>query len=530
MEKKLILALILSVAIILTFQFFTVKPPIQQQAPIIEQTAATSAAEAPVAIQKAIVPMIAEEELIVETGKYTITFSNIGGAIKGISLKDFKEQGSSDPLTIARIKNPSDYILNISSVGIPSLGLSGYTAKRTADGIIYTLQADGWEISKRYILNNTKRGIALQVSAKNISSSAKELNYRLIGGAGMAESNGQNKQFVEVTSSIDGKTIGFKRSKAARIVNPGSVKWSALKNKYFSFILKPLSTTKDQFYSEDSDGMLVMGVDTEGILVQPGATVENKYILYIGPSHIPALKEFGYDLDETINYGFFGGISKVLIVIMRFFYSIVHSWGLSIIFLSIFLNVLLFPLTLKSFSSMQKMQALHPQMEKLKVLHKNDPQKLNKEIMELYKKYKINPLSGCLPMLLQMPIFIALYQALMKSIELRNTKFLWIQDLSSPDAVRIPLTLPIIGNSINILPLLMVGAMVAQQKMSSMSMGAAISEEQKQQQKMMLILMPIMFGFIFYNMPSGLVMYWLINTVLTIVEQRVAMKNSEVVA
>jgi len=177
---------------------------------------------------------------------------------------------------------------------------------------------------------------------------------------------------------------------------------------------------------------------------------------------------------------------------------------------------------------LQKMQELHPQMEKLKIQLKDNPQKLNKEIMELYKKYNINPMSGCLPMLLQMPIFIALYQALMKSIELRGASFLWIKDLSSPEAIPLPISFPIIGNTINILPLIMIAAMVVQQKMSTKSMGSAVTDEQKQQQKMMLIIMPIMFGFIFYNMPSGLVLYWVVNTILTIVEQKAILKNTNV--
>ena len=146
--------------------------------------------------------------------------------------------------------------------------------------------------------------------------------------------------------------------------------------------------------------------------------------------------------------------------------------------------------------------------------------------MELYKKYNINPLSGCLPIVLQMPIFIALYSALMKSIELRNTGFFWIKDLSSPDAVRLPFTLPFLGNSINILPLIMVAAMVMQQKISTKTMGGAVTPEQKEQQKIMLIVMPIVFGFIFYSMPSGLVLYWVVNTALTIVEQSSLAKNS----
>ncbi|MFA6610090.1 MAG: membrane protein insertase YidC, partial [Candidatus Omnitrophota bacterium] len=295
--------------------------------------------------------------------------------------------------------------------------------------------------------------------------------------------------------------------------------------KYFSIILKPLGETKGEFYNETKDKSLVTGVESQDISIPAGSFAEQRFLLYAGPSKISELKAFGFNLEETINFGFFGFIAKIMLSIMGFFYSVVHSWGLSIIILSIFLNVLLFPLSKQSFTSMKKMQDLHPQMEKLKLQCKDNPQKLNKEMLELYKKYNINPLSGCLPLILQMPIFIALYQALIKSIDLRGAQFLWIRDLSAPDAVAIPFTLPLLGNSINILPILMIVGMVVQQKISANSMGAAVTDEQKQQQKMMLIIMPIMFGFIFYSMPSGLVLYWLINTVLTIVEQYVIFKK-----
>ena len=530
MEKKLVLALALSILIILGLQQFTAKPTLPPAPPtggqITEKPLSTAAVIAPTAPE----PTVPEEEFTVETARYVITFSNIGGAIKGIVLKDFKALNSTEPLGLSRIKNQPDYIFNLSSAAAPALKLGSYAVSKSGDTVTYSIRTGDWDIFKKYVLHNTKRGIELQIFAKNISGAPKEFNYSIIGGAGLSETLEQDKHFIEISSSIDGKVQGFKKPKAGRITIPGAVKWTALKNKCFSLILKPMVAAKNHFYYEDASGLLVDGVETQSVSVQPGATIENTFILYAGPSHIPALKEFGYDLEETINYGFFGGISKALLAALRFFYSIVHSWGVSIILLSIVLNFLLFPLTLKSFSSMQKMQALHPEMEKLKKLHKDNPQKLNKEIMELYKKYKINPLGGCLPMLLQMPIFVALYQALMKSIELRNASFLWIQDLSSPDAVRIPITLPIVGNSINILPLIMVGAMVLQQRMSTKTMGSAVTAEQQQQQKMMLIIMPIMFGFIFYNMPSGLVMYWIINTVLTVIEQAAIMKNSAVEA
>ena len=532
MEKRLISALALSVLVILAFQYFTVKPPAPLSAPMESaQVAPQQAKEASLDAPKESLPMVEEKETTVETDRYILTFSNIGGAIKDIRLKNFKDQLSGESLELVRIKNQTDYILNISGAGVgANLSLSGYALTRTKDAITYSLTTDNWEITKKYIIHNNQYGIELQLFIKNRADSSRDFNYRIIGGAGVSETTEEAKRLIEVTASIDGKSVGFKRPKGGRTVNMGAVKWTALKNKYFSLIMKPMGTTKGQFYSIDSAGQLIDGVDIDVIAIQPGATIENKFILYVGPSHVPALKAFGYDFEETINYGFFGGISKAILVVLGFFYSLFHSWGLAIILLSIFLNIILFPLTLKSFQSMQKMQALHPQMEKLKKQHKDNPQKLNKDIMELYKKYKINPFSGCLPMLLQMPIFISLYQALMKSIELRHTKFLWINDLSAPDAVRIPITLPVLGNSINILPLIMVGAMVIQQKMSTKSAGAAVSEEQQQQQKMMLIIMPIMFGFIFYNMPSGLVLYWVVNTSLTIIEQMAIMKNTAVEA
>jgi YidC/Oxa1 family membrane protein insertase len=124
-----------------------------------------------------------------------------------------------------------------------------------------------------------------------------------------------------------------------------------------------------------------------------------------------------------------------------------------------------------------------------------------------------------LPLILQMPVFFALWQALVKSIDLRGASFLWIKDLSQPDSVAIPFTLPLIGNTIHILPIVMIIGMVFQQKITSKATGGAVTEEQMQQQRIMLIMMPIMFGFLFYNMPSGLVLYWVVNTCLTIVEQ-----------
>ena len=176
------------------------------------------------------------------------------------------------------------------------------------------------------------------------------------------------------------------------------------------------------------------------------------------------------------------------------------------------MSFMLFPLTLKSLKSMKKLQELQPHIEKIRSDHKDNPHKLNKEVMELYRRYNVNPMGGCFPMLLQMPVFISLYQTLMRSVELKGATFLWIKDLSMPDAAfTLPFTLPFLGSAINLLPILMIGAMIVQQKSSQARSNAG----QTDQQKMMAAVMPIVFGFIFYSLPSGLVLYWLTNTVLT---------------
>ncbi len=529
MEKRLLTAVALSIFIIIAFQYLgpkPVRPPQPIKAPGVIATTPSASQETAISAPSPSNPAVEEKETIAETDKYILTFSNMGGSIKKIQLKDHKNLSDNGPLELAGIKNPKEYIGAISTnLSKTPLDVSEYAVTKKGDEVICELKAKDLTIIKRYILHNTKHYIELQISAKNTSAAARKFSYDIIGGSHLKETDTQASRFNEVMAKMDGKTSKVKLPKTGRVINLGLVEWVALKDKYFSLILKPVPSAKSQFIEESESKEIITGVGTNGVTLEPGASTDEQFILYAGPSQIANLKEAGYGLEESVDYGFFGPITKVLLVAMHAIYAVVHSWGVSIILLSIVLNIVLFPLTIKSFKSMQKMQELHPQMEKLKKEHKDNPQKLNKEIMELYKKYKINPLSGCLPMLLQMPVFFALYQALMKSIELRGTKFLWISDLSSPDAIRLPFTLPMLGNKLHLLPLIMVGAMLVQQKISTKTMGAAVTDEQKQQQKMMLIMMPVMFGLIFYNMPSGLVLYWIVNTVLTVIEQSAVLKK-----
>jgi YidC/Oxa1 family membrane protein insertase len=194
----------------------------------------------------------------------------------------------------------------------------------------------------------------------------------------------------------------------------------------------------------------------------------------------------------------------------------VRNWGWAIALLSLIVFILLLPLTAKQIRSMKEMQALQPKIEALREAYKDNPQKLNKETMELYREHKVNPFGGCLTMFLQIPIFIALYQALMRSIYLKGESFFWIKDLSLPDRLLIlPTTLPVLGNEINILPILMAIGMFIQQRLTLVGASGAA----KEQQKLMSMLMPLLFGAFFYHMPAGLVLYWFINSSLMLAYQ-----------
>lgn len=225
----------------------------------------------------------------------------------------------------------------------------------------------------------------------------------------------------------------------------------------------------------------------------------NDYYVYIGPKEYDNLKKLGVGLEHIVDFGFFSIIAMPLFWVLKQFYSISNNYGVAIIILTTVVRIPFIPLINKSQESMKKMQDIQPRMAEVKEKYKNDPQKMQKETMELYKKHKVNPLGGCLPMLLQIPVFFALYKVLLIAIELRDAPFMfWIHDLSVKDPYYV-------------LPVIMGVTMVIQQKMTPSTM-------EPMQQKIMM-LMPVVFTFMFLSFPSGLVVYWLINNVLSIAQQ-----------
>jgi len=243
-------------------------------------------------------------------------------------------------------------------------------------------------------------------------------------------------------------------------------------------------------------------------LISPPSSI----MLYIGPQTEKALKPYG--LQGVIYYGIFHFIATLMIKLLYLLHFLTKSWGLSIILFSVLVYLTLFPLTAKSTKAMRRMQQIQPEIEALKEKYKDNPQKMQKETMELYRKYKINPLGGCLPLFFQFPVFFALYQALLRLVDLKGAHFLWIKDLTLPDRLfLLPFTIPLLNAKyFNLLPILVMVLGLIQQKVMSPSTAPS-------QQKSMGLFMSVFIGFIFYKFPSALVLYWFTQNLLTLVYQ-----------
>jgi YidC/Oxa1 family membrane protein insertase len=295
---------------------------------------------------------------------------------------------------------------------------------------------------------------------------------------------------------------------------PGRVEWQGFSDKYFLTCLipmnSPISSVKVEMTESQPGGNGGLFVSSLIYNVQDhleGTTARLSYGLYVGPKDLDVLKSAGHALEESIDLGWFGFIARPLLVVLKFFNRFTHNYGVAIILLTIGIKILFHPLTRKQYQSMREMQKLQPKLQALREKYKGDRERLNREMMDFYRTHKINPLSGCWPMLLQIPVFFALYKALLNSIELRQAPFvLWIQDLSEKDPCYVT-------------PIIMGATMYLQQKMTP-AMG------DPNQQKIMAF-MPLIFTVMFLQFPSGLVLYWLVNNLLSIGQQYVSQARSQ---
>jgi len=463
-----------------------------------------------------------EEEIVFENDVYTIVFTDIGAGIKRITLNENPNEGLNVSYDVFNAEKRDDILcifLKDSASGY--LNNVKYAYRTSQNEVIFTsIHSEKIVLEKRYIFHNSLYLIELELTWKNTQGNDIASSYSVVVGTKLPAKQNMDERFFQILADVDGNPVKDRRHGSAyENRRRGNVNWVMLKNRYFAIIARPFSPPSSYVVRQGDDKTVLIAFDYDSNLVQSSSIIAQRFGIYIGPSNIDLVQATNIGIEKAVATGVFGSISQLLMSSLKFFHKLTGNWGISIIMLSFLINIVMFPLSRKSYKSMHQMQMMQPKIEKLRNENKSNPQKMQKEMMELYKKHKINPMGGCLPLLLQMPIFIALYQGLMRSIELRGANFLWITDLSMPENIKIPFTLPFIGDKINILPLLMMGAMFVQQKLTSRVTAMSQSDEQRQQQKMMTLMMTFLFGFIFYKFPSGLVLYWLTNTVVMSTQQ-----------
>ena len=496
MEKRILLAFALSMAILLIWSNFVNKqtlPPV----PGVPSPAEKVQVTPELAIPAAEIPSTSLTFSKINQDKTEITLVDAQGAIKEVIFKAY--QSYSFPLKYGLLLK--DPLLNFTKEAAP------------ADTAVFIGSDNNKRVLKQFNFHNSNYTIELSIEIQNISNSPLTINMPLALGV-LNFSGDQNKaRFQDVTVEQKEKISRPSPQKDATFPD---LKFLSIRDRYFCGIIVPPSGNYTGYIKKIAPQESEVGVLFPNIVLAPGEKTKQQFRIYLGPQDLQIINQADPSWTAVMNYGMFDAIAQILLQAIGFLYRLVHNWGLAIIILSLLIYAILYPLSAKQMHSMKAMQALQPRVEEIKRAYKDNPQKQNKEIMELYRQNKVNPLGGCLPMLLQLPIFWALYQALIRSIALKGAHFLWIKDLSEPDRLFIlPSSLPFIGDQINILPVLMGIGMFVQQKLTSGSMAGS----QAEQQKLMLILFPIMFVFIFYHMPSGLVLYWFVNSILMLLYQ-----------
>lgn len=520
MEKRALIAVVLSVAILVIWQWMfpapqpapeAVKPPAQQA--VKTDTAVPVAA--PVTATATPVAVAAEaqaRDVVIETPLYRAVFNTRGATITSFALTGHKD-GNGRPVGIVHASPdalpPLSIVLNDSRGDIPARVV--YAADRESISLKTGSQSlvmsfsdpSGLQVRKTFTFHADSYGIDLAVSVNGAPS------YQLAMGGGFGIHSLADADTVHIGPSLlsgtERKSFVLKDLKESEVEISQNLRWIAQEDKYFAAALKPVAGVSSARVWKSRERLEISCKSSSS---------ESRYRLYAGPKQYEILKKD--DLQDIVDFGFWSFIAHPLFWFLKALNGAVGNYGVAIILISVITRVPFIPLMNKSQSSMKKMQELNPKMQELREKFKNDPQRMQAETMKLYKDAGVNPMSGCLPMLLQIPVFFALYKVLLVSIELRHAPFAgWITDLSAPDTLfgHFPDAIPLLGGSaLGILPLLMGVTMFIQQTLTPNTSADPT------QAKMMKYL-PVVFTFMFFNLSSGLVLYWTIGNVVGILQQ-----------
>lgn len=522
MEKRFVLAFAVSMLILLAYPYFLQRPSPPQKAldapkpSLPGKAAGRSLLTSHATPETRTASVVHEEKFHYENALYSATFTSFGAGITSLSLKSFASGVTQGNFLVEESKDaPPAFVVRVFENGVWAEGDYALENKEPLSVTFWREEPGRLRIKKSFWFLPNQYTFAVELQVENLSSTAQSFQCELAVPLFVADTPDQHKMDLEADYLREGQMEVKSASALAKqgFLKEGPLDWVALEKKYFTVIVKP-ELPIEHVRSSYPSGYLVHFLKPETFSIEPGKTGGQRFFVYAGPKDYQMLKNVQLGFEKILHTKVLGGLWIIFLLLLRYFYQIFHNYGVAIVVLSSLIKLLFVPLTHMSFESMRKMQALQPKLKALQEQHKKDPQKLNQEVMELYKKHKVNPFGGCLPLLLQMPIFVALYQTFSQAIELRGAPFVgWIKDLSEPDQLfRLPFSIPFLGDQVNLLPILMLGTMVWQQKLTPQT--AATKE-----QEMMMTLMPILFGFIFYGLPSGLVIYWIVNNLLTIFHQ-----------
>lgn len=464
------------------------------------------------------------EHLTVDTPLYRAVINTHGGVLESFALKNYKTSIAPDAENIDLVTRQSmtkaplgliwnaqptwvqgDWNFQGQNLTLTDGQMGAIRLTGTFGGVqmarVFSFTGGTYEIKEELKVTNLtaaqmQGNLAFSMSSASLSAPTDQYNHTRIAYLSAGK--------LEQESDQDDLRTGLLSAAAAQ--------WGGVESNYFLLALAPTSSDlMVRAKLEDDVYRLTM---TDSLLLDPGTTQMRTMSYYLGPKTEKNLAAMPKKLAASINYGFFDIIAKPLNTFLNFLYKYVDNYGVAIIILTILIKVLFWPLSQKSYKSMEQMKKLQPLMAKIREKYADDREKMNAEVMQLYKTYKVNPAGGCVPMLLQIPVFFALYQALLGAIELRHAAFIphlpfthlvWLADLSAKDPYYIT-------------PLIMGATMFLQQRMSP-SMGDPM-------QAKIMMFMPVIFTFLFLNFPSGLVIYWLVNNLLSIAQQWTMVKKS----
>jgi len=419
---------------------------------------------------------------------------------------------------------------------------------------------NGLRLRKTFTLDPTHFHVDLKLALTNESQAPIRLSYLLIGSPGL---NPETRKATDLEGKVflEGAKVKSLRAgslrKGPQAYAGGQLRWVAGGNQYFAAALipgqAPVATAMllpgggvelvrrlislsvgpgaDPAAAKQLAGSTGPGANAVALVASapvelaPGSEEVHDYRLFLGPKKDDVLALYSEEgLSQIVQFGWFTPISKLLLFILKGFFKVTRSYGVAIILMTILMKAALLPLSYKGQTSMHRLQQIQPRIKELQDRHKGDKQKLGEEQLKLMREHGVNPFGGCLPMLLQFPVFIALFRALRTSFELRQRSFLWIDDLSQPDALipNLPFSLPFLGNTLNLLPILWAGSMVLSQRL--MPRPKTVDPQQKPQQMMMKVF-PLFFGVMLYNFPAGLFLYFVTMSFLSIAEMRFIRKR-----